>query len=670
VKKEVTSFDVAVIVWELRRSIIGAWVANIYQTDHKTLMFKLHKPDSPASNLLIKAGSSLYLTNFAIEKPLKPSGFCMALRRYLQNGKIQTIEQHEFERIVTLRIRAKQEEFHVVCELFGDGNTIIVNGQNKILQALSYRKMRDRNILRNEPFKYPPPSGKNLFKIERKDLDEIKTYEQTEVVKVLARFLGVGGLYAEEILLQAKIDKNTPSKALVTEELDRIFNVSRQILSKIEKNETEPAIVVDETGEWIDVAPFRLEKYVTFQTKPYPSFNQALDDYYAEKVVEQKVTTATTEIEQVLAQQERILSKQQKTLEELEQEIRKNKEIGNAIYVHFGELQILIEEILNAKNTGKQWNDIIELLEEAKKKGKPSALYYDSVDLKNSILYLTIDQLTFPINLRKSIQENAAEYFEKGKKAEKRLEGARKAFEETKQKITLLEKQKKEKVAEISKPLVKEVEKKKMWYEKFRWFFSSEGFLILGGKDATQNEILVKKHMEPHDLVFHADIAGAPFIIIKTKGLVPSEPTVKTAAEFAAAFSRAWKEMFSAVDVYWVHPEQVSKTPPTGQFLTKGSFMIYGKKNYLRQIQLRTAIGVLIGEETINVIGGPRDAVASQTSFYVEIAPGEQPSGAIAKKVRELLAQKAPKQSQEKVLALSLEEIQNFIPSGKSAVLQ
>lgn len=669
-KKEVTSFDVAAMVTELKQSVTDAWITNIYQTDYKTLIFKLHKSDQPALNLLIKAGNRLHLTSFAIEKPPKPSGFCMTLRRYLRNGKIRDIEQHEFERIVTLRIRAQQEEFQLVCELFGDGNIIQVNAQNKILQALSYRRMRDRNILRNETFQYPPPSGKNPFKMERKDFDEIKSLGQIEIVKALARFLGVGGLYAEEILLRAKIDKNTQCNALGTTELDSIFNVLKQMLSKIEKNETEPAIVVDEKGEWVDVVPFRLEKYSAFQTKSYPSFNEALDSYYTEKGVKEKVTTTTTEIEQVLAQQERILSKQQKTMEELEQEIRKNKEIGNAIYAHFGELQLLIQEIMNIKNAGKQWSDIAALLEETKKKGKPPAIYYNSIDPKNSILQLTIDQLTFPVNLRRSIQENAAEYYEKGKKAEKRLEGAEKAFEETKQKITELERQKTEKIAEISKPIFQKVEKRKVWYEKFRWFHSSEGFLVLGGKDAMQNEILVKKHMEPHDLVFHADIVGAPFVVVKTEGRTPSEQTIKEASEFAAAFSRAWKEMFSAVDVYWVHPEQVSKTPPTGQFLAKSSFMIYGKKNYLRQVQLRTVIGILMKEETIKIIGGPKDAVTSQTSLYVEIAPGEQPSGTLAKQVRELLAQKASKHSQESILGLSLEEIQNFIPSGKGVVLQ
>jgi len=668
-KKEVTSFDVAVIIAELRLSIIGAWVTNIYQTDHKTLVFKLHRSDQSALNLLIRAGSGLYLTNFAVDKPAKPSGFCMTLRRHLRNGKIQAVEQHEFERIVTLLIRARQEEFKLVCELFGDGNIILVNAQDKILQALSYRKMRDRNVLREETLQHPPPSGKNLFKLARNDLGEIKAYEETEIVKVLARFLGVGGLYAEEILLRAKIDKNTPCRNLSEQKLDRIFGVLGQMLSKIQRSEIEPVIVVDEEGEWIDVVPFLLEKYAVFQAKPYATFNQALDDYYAKKVVEQKATKTTTELEQMLAQQERILSRQQKTMEELEQEIRKNKEIGDAIYAHFGELQLLMQEIMNAKDKGKQWNHITLMLDEAKKKGKAPALYYNSFDPENSILHLNIDQVTFSLNLRNSVQKNAAEYYERSKRSEKRLEGALKAIEETKQKITALEKQKNAvKAAETSKPIVQRIEEKRTWYEKFRWFHSSEGFLVLGGKDAVQNEILIKKHTEPHDLVFHADIVGAPFTIIKTEGRIMSEQTIKETAQFAGAFSRAWKERFNAVDVYWVHPEQVSKTPPTGQFLAKGSFMIYGKKNYLRQVELRTSIGILM-KEIAKVIGGPREAIACQTSLYLEIVPGEQPSGTLAKKVRELLSQKAPELWREKVLVLSLEEIQGFIPYGKGTLL-
>jgi predicted ribosome quality control (RQC) complex YloA/Tae2 family protein len=670
VKKEITSFDIAAIIAELKQLITGAWVTNIYQTDFKTLILKLHQPDQPSLNLLIKAGNRLHLTGFAIEKPSKPSAFSMMLRKYLRNGRIQAVEQHEFERIVTIRIKAKQEEIQLISELFGDGNIILVNSQNKIVQALSYRKMRDRNILRNELFRYPPPSGKNPFKIERKDLDETRSYGQLEIVKALARFLGVGGFYAEEILLRARVDKNAPCNALSDADLDGVYNALRELLSNIETGQIKPSIIIDEKGSWVDAVPFPLEKHSTHQSKPYPSFNEALDKYYAEKEVEEETSTTTTDTAQLLAKQERILAKQQKALQELEQEIEKNKKIGNVIYAHWGELEPLIQEIMDAKNSGKPWSDIVSTLETAKKEDKPQAFFYNSFDSQNSLLYLSIEGITFPINLRRTIQENAAEYFEKAKKAKKRLEGAERALSETKRKISELERQKTEKIAAVSKPVLRKVEKK-AWYEKFRWFHSSQDLLVLGGKDATTNEILVKKHTEPQDIVFHADITGAPFMIVKTEGHEVSEQTIKEAAEFAAAFSKAWKEMFGAVDVYWVRPEQVSKTPPTGQFLPKGSFMIYGKKNYLRKVPLRTTIGVMTGEEgRVKVIGGPKDAVAGQTNFFVEIAPGDNPSGALAKRIRELLSQRVPQEWRETVLSLSLDEVQKFIPAGKGRVLQ
>lgn len=669
-KKEITSFDIAAVVSELKQLIADAWVTNIYQIDFKTLILKLHQSDQPALNLLIKAGNRLNLTGFVQEKPAKPSAFCMTLRKYLRNGRIQSIEQHEFERMVVIGIKAKQIEFQLMSELFGDGNIILVNAQNKILQALSYRKMRDRNILRNETFQYPPPSGKNPLKIRRKDLDEIKNYGQQEIVKMLARFFGLGGFYAEEILLRANIHKNAHCDSLSISELDSLYSSLKELLDKIHTGQTKPAIILNGNNEWIDVVPFPLEKYSTFKGEYYGSFNEALDKYYAEKGVDEEITATTTGTEQSLAQQERILTKQQKTLEELEQEIEKNQKIGEAIYAHFSELQVLVQRIMEAKNSGKLWNEIVLALEKAKREGKSITKYYSSFDAKNSFLYLSTDKLVFPISLRRTIQENAAEYYEKAKKSQKKREGAAKALSETKQKMIELERQKNEKVAAITRPVPQKVEKK-AWYEKFRWFHSSEGFLVIGGKDSMTNEILIKKHMETNDIVFHADIVGAPFVIIKTEGREASEQTIKEAAEFAAAFSSAWKNMFSAVDVYWVHPDQVSKTPPSGEFLSKGSFMIYGKKNYFRKIPLRTAIGVVTKEEEQTlVIGGPKGAIASQTNFYVEIAPGDQPSGPLAKRIREILLRKVPKEWQKTMLSLSLDTIQSFIPSGKGILLQ
>ena len=112
----------------------------------------------------------------------------------------------------------------------------------------------------------------------------------------------------------------------------------------------------------------------------------------------------------------------------------------------------------------------------------------------------------------------------------------------------------------IKKKKLKEViTRKKKWYEKFRWFVSSEGFLCIGGRDATTNDILVKKHMEKGDLVFHTQLAGSPFFIIKSEGKKIGKKTIEEAAQATASYSRAWKHGFTVTEVYYITPEQVKK---------------------------------------------------------------------------------------------------------------
>ena len=86
------------------------------------------------------------------------------------------------------------------------------------------------------------------------------------------------------------------------------------------------------------------------------------------------------------------------------------------------------------------------------------------------------------------------------------------------------------------------------------------------------NEVLIKKHTQHEEAVFHADIVGAPFVVVKTDGKAPSEECLREAGEFAAAFSRGWRENFGAVDVYWVKPSQLSKTGPSGESVGHGAF--------------------------------------------------------------------------------------------------
>src|SRR3989338_9469069 len=190
------------------------------------------------------------------------------------------------------------------------------------------------------------------------------------------------------------------------------------------------------------------------------------------------------------------------------------------------------------------------------------------------------------LDLTKSIDENAAVYFEKAKKIKKKIAGAERALQDSLKKLKELEAKKEKLILQESKDAPFK-ERKKEWYEKFRWFISSEGFLVIGGRDATTNEIIIKKFTDKEDIVFHTDMAGSPFFVIKCaqekkKGKIPSEITLQETANATAIFSRAWKLGMSTLDVFYVSPEQISKTPQSGEYLVKGAFVIRGKTIYLK----------------------------------------------------------------------------------------
>jgi len=589
----------------------------------------------------------------------------MALRKHLINGKIVEVQQHEFERIIIIRVSKREGEFQLVSELFGEGNIILVSPQNEILHALTYRRMRDRNILRGEVFRHAPPSGKNPEKLSRQELDEIRGLARLETVKALTKFLSIGGLYAEEILLRAKVDKNVPCENLTEQEIDRIFVHLRNIISLIAAGKTEPLIITDDKDNTIDVVPIILQKYAHLKQKAYKTFSGAVDEYYMAMVLKEKLGEADRGAEREMKKQQRILQNQKKAIEDLRRRAELNREIGDAIFAHLGELQHLVQKIMNEKKSGKSWKRITSDLEEEKDARLIPAVYFHSLEPQHLVLNVSAEELLFSLNLRHSVQVNASGYYARAKKARKKLDGVEKAIRDTEAKINELQRKRVTQAIKTKEPPKR---RKKAWYEKFRWFRSSDGLLVIGGRDATTNEILIKKHMERQDIVFHADIPGAPFVLIKTEGKTPPQQTIEESAQLAASYSRAWKEMLGAIDVYWFAPEQVSKSPPSGQHLKKGAFMIRGSKNYVRNVPLKVAVGVEMKEEQPMIIGGPVEAVSKQTSTYVEIVPGKQSSGKLAKKIQRLLAKKAPKALEKKLLEIPLEEIQKFIPSGRGTV--
>ena len=231
------------------------------------------------------------------------------------------------------------------------------------------------------------------------------------------------------------------------------------------------------------------------------------------------------------------------------------------------------------------------------------------------------------LNIKNSLEKNASDYFEHAKRLKKKLERTKKAIARLE-----IKKEKAEKKQAKQEVKVKVQMRERDWYEKFHWFFSSEGFLVIGGRDATTNEIVIKKHTQASDIIFHTDTPGSPFFVIQTRGEVPGEITIKETAIATASYSKAWKLGILSLDVFHVSPDQVTKEAKAGEFISKGAFMVYGKKTYSRPM-----VGLALGLYDDKVMAGALSVIEKHCSEYVEIEPGKDKKSIVGKAAQKIL---------------------------------
>ena len=250
------------------------------------------------------------------------------------------------------------------------------------------------------------------------------------------------------------------------------------------------------------------------------------------------------------------------------------------------------------------------------------------------------------IDWRKGARENAEACYSQSKELAKKAAGARKAIEETKKEIAEAKKQKEK--ADVEASAAPEMKRKKEWYEKYRWFYTSGNRLVVAGRDAKQNDLLVAKVMSDGDLFFHADIQGAPATILQD-GKKASAQERKEAAQFAASHSSAWKTGAAGVDAYAVEKSQLSKHAQGG-YVGAGGFAIAGEREWFRSTALGLAIGVKDGVAIALPLVHP-GAAKMQYSIF----PGAKEKGAAAKELA-------------KAIGANSDELLLLLPSGKFSI--
>ncbi len=665
--KSMTNVDIYTICQELNDLLVGARVDKSFQPTKDTIVIRFHKAGTGRLDLVIQAGKRMHLSQYPLINPQNPPMFPMILRKRVKGANVVSIKQHNFDRVAEIKMQ-KEETYTLIVELFAKGNIILLNESNEIIQPLKRKQWSDRDISSKKEYLFPQENGINPITLTIEEFKEILSNgEDDEIVRVLAKN-GLGSLYAEEIMLNSEISKKTICSDLSGEEITIIFNALKAIFEPLEKKEFTPMIVNNEKEvekfakenpdkkykAKEDVIPINISQYEGFEKKTYESFNEACDEFYSSKVKNEITDIQEAAWNKKVSKFSKRLEKQEETLRNFENTIADSQRKGELLFTNYVQVDNILNVIKGAREKDYGWKDIGKTLKDAKKSGMADAQIFESMDPLGNIT-LVIDDVSIALDSKKSIPDNAEVYYEKAKKAKRKIKGALIAIENTKAQLKDMEAKKEKAMSNIMVPQ-KRVKKNLKWYEKLRWFVSSEGILVVCGRDAGTNEAVVKKYLDQNDIYLHADIHGAPSVVAKVQSDSLNDNLLKELGEFSASFSSAWSKNFTSQDVYWVEPDQVSKTPVSGEFVPKGAFIIRGHRNYIRGCKLEISIGLVDYDGEKRIMAGPTDAMKNHTNKFVTIKPGYTKKEKIAKEILSRI-------NEDNIL--SLDDVVRVLPSGK-----
>ena len=651
--KSMSNVDIYTISDELNNLLSGARVDKSFQPTSDIVVMRFHVPGTGRIDLVMQCGSRIHTSQYPLENPTTPPSFPMLLRKRIKGAHVESIKQHNFDRVIEIKVK-KDKYYTIIVELFDKGNIILLDDENNIIQPLKRKQLSARDISSKKEYKFPEERGMNPITVTEEELKELFENTESDVVRTLA-MNGLGSLYAEEIIQRANntidIDKNTPTSQLTDNQITEIYKSLRDLFDNLKEGSIKPQIVKKDTKE--DVIPLDLVNYNDFEKTLYKDFNEACDEFYSKKVNTSIKNVKEAAWNKKVKKFEKRLNLQQETLDNFAKTIEDSQHKGDVIYSNYSSIENILNVVNSARNKDYSFKDIGKILKKAKKDGMAEAQIYESID-KLGVLTLNIDDTSLIMDPKLTIPENAEAYYEKAKKAKRKTKGALIAIENTKKQLEKIRSKKDIAMEQVSVPK-KRVKKNLKWYEKLRWFISSDNILVVGGRDANSNEMVVKKYLEPNDIYLHADIHGASSTTIKLNGGELTENVIKESGEFAASFSSAWSMGFTTQDVFWVNPDQVTKTPEAGEFLAKGSFVIRGHRNYIRSARVKLAIGI-VDYEGKRIMAGPVEALEAHCENYVVLKPGFTKKEAIAKKILHKINEDD---------LLTLDDIIRVLPSGK-----
>ncbi|MEM3078453.1 MAG: NFACT RNA binding domain-containing protein, partial [Nitrososphaerales archaeon] len=465
-----------------------------------------------------------------------------------------------------------------------------------------------------------------------------------EASRWLGRNLSLSKKYVEEILARAEIGPKVTGMSLKKEDVQKILVKVKEVIGLPEAEDAKPILLL-ENGHPVDATPFEFLSYRGKDFKIFSSYLEALDELFNEEM-----KTSKYEIN---------LKPLRQKIEEIEFALQEQRKLKESILIKAETLRNIAQKI-----SGVAVSQGIQNLEDMM--SRFSDLEIDDMKMAGNTLLVSIKGLKFEVDRKFSVMAFASQLYNEAKSLEKKsraIESAEESLVAEKDALT----KKLEEHETVAKSEETKVKREKAWFERYRWFITSDGLLAIGGRDSTSNSAIIRKHMKDNDIVFHADIPGSPFFILKDAGL-KMEQSVNETAQAVASYSRAWKEGFTSMDAYWVEPKQVKAQAPSGMYLPKGSFLIEGKKNYIKDLEIKIAIGVRQIEDDIAVMGGPPSAVKKNTLAYVVLEPDKDTIGETAKKVKASLVKMAREKS-KLFKAINLDDIARALPPSGGKIV-
>jgi predicted ribosome quality control (RQC) complex YloA/Tae2 family protein len=724
-KRELSSVDLSAFTSEMG-AYEGAVLDKAYLYGDDLIRLKLRDFDRGRLELLIEVGERKRAHLAAPERvpdaPGRPPDFARMLRNRISGANFAGVEQFEFDRILEFRFEREDTDTTIVAELFGDGNVAVLDANRKVIDCLDVVRLQSRTVAPGSQYEFPA-SRMNPLTVSEEGFHARMAESDTDLVRTVATQLNLGGLYAEELCTRAGVEKTRSIDAATGEDYAALYDAIAGLREDLDAGDFDPRVYYEggddaieeggadaadgnagdasEDGDPVDATPFPLQERTRegLAAEPHDTFNDALDVYFHElREAEREAGDGEPDrpdFEAEIAKRERIIDQQAGAIEAFEEQAAAEREKAETLYAQYDLVDEILDTVRSAREAGHGWDAIEGRLAEAAEGGVPGAEAVRGVIPEDGLVTVELDGHEIDLDPTEGVERNADRLYNEAKRIEDKKAGAEAAIENTREELAEFEERREEwaeREDEDADPkggegddgdddidwLAREsipVRDSEEWYERFRWFHTSDGYLVIGGRDADDNEALVAKYLERGDRFFHAQASGAPATILKATG--PSEPakeidfpeaTLEQAAQFAVSYSSVWKAGRYAGDAYMVDPDQVSKTPESGEYIEKGSFVIRGDRTYFEDTPVGCAVGIQCEPRT-QVIGGPPEAITGRAETTIEVEPGEFAQADAAKRIYRAFRERFRDTGFVRKVA-SPDLIGEFMPPGGSRITE